>query len=112
MGIDNIFEDYDDTDEKLRMQELIRRNKDKMPKLSPSGEAKMREALKDVESGNITEIHLTSEGYCNLYGKFCSEKNTNQETRGRFCSKNLDCGDKEYFISIDSILGDGPLTGA
>ena len=104
--IDDIFDDYDNIDEKLRMQEFIRENKDKMPKLSPSGEAKMRGALEDIKSDNVTKIYFTPKGYCKLYRNFCSEENTSQEIRDNFCSKNLDCGYREYFISINSILGD------
>ena len=56
MEIEDIFDGYDDTDEKLRMQEFIRKNKDKMPKLTPEGERKVREGLKDVEFGYVQRL--------------------------------------------------------
>ena len=79
----------------LELQLFISRNHSKMAKLSLSGRAKMREA-EDTDRTIFKE-------YCELYGVFCYPTNTAPETIENYCSKNLDCGNKNYFNSISQI---------
>ncbi len=65
--------DPDDPDSRLRMEEFIRRNKDKMAKLTPAGEAKMREASEDASSIKWTkepDIYERVVNYGECLGKY------------------------------------------